>query len=337
MLRTLLLLLSLSGFAYSGFKFLTYWDYQSQLTDVGQLLYAQVSPEQLSEQVGRAINEDRLEDARLYLAIGERYGYPLHYDYYNQYIQERDTQLRKIKKGIGNFSSGFLTGKGSDAAGISGAMASDFTVIGDVRDLYGQYQIYDAGGEVNQLIVGLAGVGIGLTAVTYGSAGTASFAKAGTSLFKLAAKTGRLTTRFSKELLRLSGKVFDWKLFRQNIRQSSNLTDIRKIAQKSFHPAALQPLQRLAKNVDMIRRNTSLTDTLHMLRYVENSDDLRRLEKFTQQHRHLSRGLLSLVGRAALRSVRVLQRTTGLLMSLFGALVSAIFSWLFLFSRTTRR
>ncbi|MEE9303880.1 MAG: hypothetical protein V3U84_08840 [Thiotrichaceae bacterium] len=332
MIRTLLLTFSLLGLVFSGKQLLGYWDYDSQLANVKDLLYSQVSPEQLSTLVGKAINEDRLEDAKTYLAVGKRYQYPLHYDYYYQYINERDTQLRRVKKNISNFSTGFVTGKGVDASGITGAMTADFTVIGDVRDLYQQYQLHNEGEAVNQLIVGLAGVGIGLTAVTYGSAGTASVAKVGTSTLKIAAKTGRLTKKFSSELVRVSSKIFDWKLFKQSIKQSSHFSDIPRIAKKSFHPSALRPLQKMAKNIDNIRINTSLPDALHMLRYVENSHDLRRLEKFTVKHKHLSKGLLSLLGRGALRSVRILRKTTGFLMSLMGTVVSAIFSFLFLFS-----
>ncbi len=332
MIRTLLLTFSLLGFVYSGKQLLGYWDYQSQLINVEDLLYSQASPEQLSALVGSAINEDRLEDAKTYLAVGKQYQYPLHYDYYYQYINERDTQLRKIKKNISHFSTGFMTGKGSDASGITGAMTSDFTVIGDVRDLYQQYQIHSKGDNVNRLIVGLAGVGIGLTAATYGSAGTASVAKVGTSTLKIAAKTGRLTKKFSAELVRVSGKIFDWRAFKQSVKHSNNLSDIPRIAKKSFHPSALKPIQRMAKNIDNIRLNTSLPDTLHMLRYVESSDDLRRLEKFTLKHKHLSKGILSIVGRGALRTVRVLRKATQFFLSLIGTVVSALFSLLFLFS-----
>lgn len=333
MLRKFILLLSLSGFIYSGIKLIGYWDYQSRLADIKTLLYTQVSPQQLSEKVGTAINEDRLEDAKMYLAIGKRYHYPLHYDYYNKYIQERDTRLRRIKKDVRNFSTGFVTGKGIDASGISGALVSDFTVVGDARDLYEQYQIQANGGQPNKLIVTLAGIGIGLTAITYGSAGSTSVAKAGTSLFKLAARTGRLSRKFSKELLKRSSAVFDWRSFRKSIGKNKNLTEVKQAAKVAFHPAALKPLKQMAHNLQGIRKNTSLADTLHMLKYVENSNDLRRLEKFTAKHGRLSKGLLELVGRAALRSVRVIRKTTEFVISLFATVLSGIFSLLVFFSK----
>ena len=337
MIRFFLLVLSLAGFAYSSMQFLEHWDYQKQLVDVQELLYQQITPDQLSEKVGKAINEDRLEDAKTYLAIARLYQYPLHYDYYYSYINERDTQFRKLKKNVSSFSTGFLSGQGSDSSGVTGAVISDFTVIGDARDLYRQYQLHANGKEVNQLVVGLAGVGVGLTAATYGTAGVTLTAKAGTSLLKIAAKTGRLTRSFRSELLRMSRKVFDWKLFQQSLKQTNNLSDIRRVAQKSYHPSALKPLKKVAKNTNAIRKNTSMADTLHMLRYVENGDDLRRLEKFTVKHKHLSKGLLSLLGRGALRSVRVLKKTTAFFLSLLGTVVSALFSLFLLFSRRWSR
>lgn len=333
MIRFVMLAISLLAFAYSCKQALNYWDFQAQLVDVKILLHEEITPEILSEKVGSAINEDRLEDAKMYLKIGKLYNYPLHYDYYSSHIQQRDTEIRKFKKSVSGFSSGFLSGKGENTSAISGAIISDLTVIGDARDLYQQYQLYNNGENVNQLVVGLAGAGIGLTAATYGTAGTTLTAKAGTSVFKLAAKTGRLTKGFSTELLRMSKNVFDWRLFRQSIKQSNKLSDVRRIAQQSFHPSALRPLQSVAKSTNAIRVNTSLADTLRMFRYVENSDDLRRLEKFSIKHKHLSKGMLNLLGKGALRSIRVLKRTTQLLLSLLGAIISAVFSLLFLFSR----
>ncbi len=337
MIRFVLLVISLSAFAYSSKQALEYWDFQTQLVDVESLILQEITPEQLSEKIGNAINDDRLEDAKVYLKIGKVYKYPLHYDYYWANIEQRDTELRKLKKHVTGFSSGFLSGKGANTSAISGAIISDLTVVGDARDLYKQYQLYTNGEEVNQLIIGLAGAGIGLTAATYGTAGTTLTVKAGTSVFKLAAKTGRLTKGFSVELLRMSKNVFDWRLFRQSIKQSNKLSDVRRVAQQSFHPLALRPLRSVAKSTNIIRVNTSLADTLHMLRYVENSDDLRRLEKFSLKHKHLSKGMLSLLGKGALRSVRVLKRTTQLLMSLLGTIISAAFSLLFLFSRKRQR
>lgn len=332
MIRTVLLAISLLGFFLSAKQLLEYWDYQSVPVNVSKLLHQEVTPENLNTLIGTAINEDQLEDAKMYLAIGQSYDYPLHYDYYEQHIEQRDTQLRKIKKGINNFSSGFISGKGSDTSGVSGALVSDFTVVGDARDLYEQYQAHSNGEEVNQLIVGLAGVGIGLTVVTYGSGGTTAVAKSGTSVIKLAAKTGRLTRRFSDELLRLSSRVFDWSLFKQSFKQSDNFSDVRRAVQKSFNRAAAKPLQGMAKQVNNIRKNSSLVDTLDMMRYVETADDLRRLNKFTSKHQSLSKGILRLLGKGALGSVRILRKTTGFFLSLAGTVFSFIFSILFLFS-----
>lgn len=333
MIRFLFLIISLAGFAYSGKQLLSYWNYQTQLTNVQELLYDQISADELDKKVGNAINEDRLEEAKTYLAIGKLYQYPLHYAYYNAYIEQRDTKARQVKKSLTQFSSGFVSGQGTGSSGITGAVVSDLTVIGDVRDLYHQYQLYDKGKEVNRLIIGLAGVGIGLTAVTYGTAGAALSVKAGTSVFKLAAKTGRLTKGFSSELLKMSEKVFDWNIFIKSVKQSTKISDFQKIARQSFHPSALKPLKGMAKNISKVRANTSLADTLSMMRYVENSNDLRHLEKFTSNNKKLSKSILSLVGRSALRSVRILKKSIEFVLSLIGTILSALFSLIFLFSR----
>jgi hypothetical protein len=331
--RFILLVVSFYAFGYSLTKALSYWDYDKALPNISELMHAQVSAEQMNQEVGKAINEDRLEDAKMYLNIARHYDYPLEYDYYQAHIEQKDTQERRIKKNLKGFAEGFIDGKGSDGAGIAGAITADFTVIGDVRDLYHQYGLYEQGKEVNELIVALAGVGVGLTALTVGSGGSAAPAKGGVSLLKLASKTRRLTARFSKELMQHARRVFDLPTFTRMLRQGNKLTDLRRAAKASFNPAAIKPLQDMAEQMNNIRKTTSVADTLHVMRYVENGDDLRRLEKFAVKHGAETKGILKFLGKGALRSVRVLRKTGALLLSIAGVVLSGFFSLLFLFAR----
>jgi hypothetical protein len=64
------------------------------------------------------------------------------------------------------FGEGFVTGKGDSTAGIAGAVTSDLTVIGDLRDIALEGGKMIAGEEYSELILGLSVVGIGVTAAT---------------------------------------------------------------------------------------------------------------------------------------------------------------------------
>jgi hypothetical protein len=216
-------------------------------------------------------------------------------------------------------------------AGIVGAISADFTVVGDVRDLKKQYDIHQQNEQVNELIVVLSGAGIGLTAASVASLGAVTPAKAGASIIKLAVKTRRLTGAFQKQLLKLGRKVFDWTSFTRLIKQEKSIKSFRQAVTQSYHPEAIKPLKRVAMRVSTIRKASSASDTLYLLKFVENIDDLRHLEKITIKHGSHTKGLLKLIGKGALRTVRVLQKSTALLLSLLASFLSLFFSSVYLF------
>jgi hypothetical protein len=203
-----------------------------------------------------------------------------------------------------------------------GAITSDFTVVGDVRDLWEQYELYSQNKPTSDLIVALAGVGVGLTAATVVSAGTASPAKAGVSTLKMATRTGRLTPRFQAYLLRQASNVFDTKAFMRTIKAEQNIDGVRHAVQSAYQPAAVDTLTGLASHTNSIRQASSIVDTVHLLQYVDNADDLRRLEKITVKYGSETKGIMKLLGKGAIGTIRVLRRTTELVVSLVSTLLS---------------
>lgn len=331
-LRITLLLLSLSGFIFSLVQLSKYWEYEDKAQNIATLMNNSVSNEQLDSAITSAIHEDRLDDARMYLNIAHLYHYPLDFPALEAEIEQRNTIAHRINTNVKHFAKGFLNGKGSDGAGIAGSVTADFTVVGDIRDLREQYNRQQEGKEVDQVIASLAGAGLGLTLLTIGTAGTTAAAKGGVSLIKLAAKTKQLTKSFSKEIMQSARRVFDWNKFSGAIKTGSKLGDLRRAAKSAFHPKAIKPLEATAKRMVRIRKASNTSDALHMLRYVDNTNDLRRVEKFTLKHGILAKGYLKLLGKGVLRTARVVRKTTKFLLSLVASLISGLFSFLFMFS-----
>lgn len=331
-LRLIFLLISLSGLGFSLVQLSKHWNYEEKAQDINKLMQDSVSSEKMDDAIRTAITEYRLDDARMYLQLARLYHYPIDIADYEQQIAELDTLQYRVSNNVKNFTKGFIHGKGDDSASIAGSITSDFTVVGDVRDLHEQYNRQQEGKEVNTLIVSLAGAGIGLTVITIGTAGTAAGAKGGASLLKFAAKTNNLTKGFSKQLAEQGRKVFEWNKFSNAMKTGNSLTDVRRAAKASFHPKALEPLKASAKRMDSIRKTTNTRDALHMMRYVDNTNDLRRLEKFTSKHGSLTKGYLTLLGKGILRTTRVIKKTTAFLLSVLGSIFSGLFSLLFMFS-----
>lgn len=328
-LRKIFLLLSLFAFGVSLFSLFQYWDYEESLVDISKQLQLKVTNKNITDEIDAAIKNSQFDDAKMFLDIAESNQYAIDYKKYHNVISRNDTGLRKIVTEVSNFADGFIEGKSSNMTGIAGSVSADFTVVGDVRDLYKQYGKYEKGEDVNELIVVLSGAGIGLTALTVGTLGSAAPAKAGTSLIKVAAKTQRITLRFQKLLLKHGRKVFDWPAFTRLAKQNKSLTNLRRAAKQAYHPEAIKPLKTIAGRVNNIRKSSSTVDAIHMLKYVETTDDLRHLEKITVKYGSKSKGYLKLLGKGVLRTVRVLRKTTELMLSILSSFFSGLSSLFF--------
>ena len=326
-----MLLLSLSSFAYSLILLSDYWETEEIPSNIEEKFKRQITSEQLEAEIERQIKADDLEGAKETVQLATHFAYSIDAAGYRKRIDTLNTFEHRATKNVKDFFNGFTSGKGDTGAGVSGAVISDFTVVGDVRDLSEQYQIYQKGQQVNQLIITLSGIGIGLTAATIGSGGATAPAKAGTSLLKLASKTGRLSRRFTQELVQKAQKAFDWQLFTRLSKSDASLDGIRHAATQAFNPRAMKSLSDLADQANSIRKNTSTLDTLHLLKYVENTNDLRRIEKITVKQGKYTKGIMKFLGKGALRGTKILKKSIELILSALSLLLSGILSLYFMF------
>jgi len=317
-------------FGVSVLSVFQYWDYEEKILTISKQLQLRVSNKDISAEIKKALNNSQFDDARMYLEIAKSYHYHINYKKFGDEIRQNDTPFKRTLKKLSSFSEGFTQGKGRDLAGIAGAISADFTVIGDVRDLSEQYKKYEKGDDVNELIVVLSGAGIGLTALTIGSMGSAAPVKVGASIIKLSAKTQKMTPRFKKTLLKLGSKIFDWSVFTRLSKQNKSIKNLRFAASQAYHPEAIKPFQVMAKQVDTIRKSSSTMDAVHLLKFVETSNDLKHLEIIVLKHGSKTKGLMELLGKGAIRTERVLRKTLGLFSSIFVSIFSGLLSLAFL-------
>lgn len=323
-MRLLVLLISSAMLLFSLATLLDYWRYDEVMQDVTQLMRDGVTAEQVHTQIEAAIAADKPEDARMYLSIAQTFGHPLNPQNYLPRITALETPWQQTKRQVGRFADGFLDGSAESAAGVAGAITADFTVVGDVRDLNEQYDRYQRGQDVNELIVTLAGVGVGLTAATVASAGTAAPAKSGVSALKLAGRSGKLTPKLQSLLLRQGQAVFDYQGFMRALGAERSLVRIQRAAVNAYNPRAVDTLAATARQVNSVRESTSLLDTINLLRYVESADDLRRLQRVSRQYGTQTKGILKLVGKVGIGTVRVLRRTTEFFVGLVATAISLL-------------
>jgi len=329
-LKTLLLLTSLSFFILSAYQVTQYWDYEETLVDLDEIINKTVKKDTLIKEIRRSIDLSEFDDAKMYLEIAKSsdlFKSEINLKKLESELQEKDTSFRQLIKQASNFSSGFLKGKSSNIAGIAGSVAADFTIIGDARDLTSEYVKHQKCEKVDELIILLSGAGFGLTALTIGTRGITAPAKAGTSIIKASVKTQQLTRGFQKSLIKIGRQVFDWPLFTRSLKKNNyNIPNLQRAVKIAYHPDAIKPLRKIAEQINSIRSSTSLADAVHLLKYVDSPHDLSQLKKVSLKYRYKTKGLMKLVGKSALRTVRVLKKTSRLILAILTSFLSGLLS-----------
>jgi hypothetical protein len=122
-------------------------------------------------------------------------------------IKEADAEQHTLTNTAGRFVHGLWTGEPSDLASLAGTAFGDLFVFGDIRDAAREGTHYLTGQQYDPWILGLAGVGIAITAVTYASLGATTPERVGVSLVKAARRTGRLNPALAVRAVREAVKV----------------------------------------------------------------------------------------------------------------------------------
>ena len=111
---------------------------------------------------------------------------------------------------VGSFAQGLVTGEPADMAGLAGTAVGDLFVFGDIRDAVREGTRLATGQPADELILGLAGVGIAITAGTYATVGVGAPVRLGLSIAKAARATGRMSAHMAEWVGRSLREVLDW-------------------------------------------------------------------------------------------------------------------------------
>ena len=113
------------------------------------------------------------------------------------------------------FATGLVTGNADDFASLSGTVAGDLFVFGDIRDVVREGKHLATGEDTDRLVLGLATVGLLVTAATYISVGGVAPVRAGLTLVKDARKVGRLGEGLTEWAGRSAREVVDAPMLQQ--------------------------------------------------------------------------------------------------------------------------
>ncbi|SHH55273.1 hypothetical protein [Bradyrhizobium erythrophlei] len=233
------------------------------------------------------------------------------------------------------FASGLVTGNADDVASLSGTVAGDLFVFGDIRDVVREGKHLAMGEDTDRLVLGLAAAGLVVTAATYVSVGGVAPVRAGLTLVKDARKVGRLGEGLTEWAGRSAREVVDAPMLQNAVasgsvlRPGQTMTAIRA----AFRAEKAGALVRLAKDVGRVGEKAGMRAAQDTLKIAENPQDVARAARLAESKGGQTRAFLKIFGRGALL---LAAGAFNLTMWVFGALF-ALFGLLSSIKATTER
>ena len=227
-----------------------------------------------------------------------------------------------------NFATGLVTGKADDVASLSGTVAGDLFVFGDIRDVVREGKHLAMGEETDRLILGLATAGLAVTAATYVSMGGATPLRAGLSLVKDARKVGRLGEGLAAWAGRSAREVVDTPMLQHAVAGGSLLRPTQTVSAISaaFRAEKAGALVRLAKDVGRVGERAGVRAAQDTLKIADGPKDVARAARLAAAKGGKTRAILKILGRGALLLTGGLIDLTlwifSALLALFGVLSS---------------
>src|ERR1700676_2433859 len=285
--------------------------------DAGAILAAQDDPAELSDlQLNSALRNDRAAveqnieaalaagDADLAASFVELAGQKnisLN-DELSRRASEAVTEQKSTSHFAKRFASGLVTGNADDVASLSGTVAGDLFVFGDIRDVVREGKHLAMGEDTDRLLLALATAGLVVTAATYVSIGGAAPVRAGLTLVKDARKVGRLGEGLTEWAGRSAREVVDAPMLQNAVasgsvlRPGQTLTAIRA----AFHAEKAGALVRLAKDVGRLSEKAGIRAAQDTLKIAESPKDVARAARLAESKGGQTRAILKVLGRGAL-------------------------------------
>lgn len=200
------------------------------------------------------------------------------------------------------FASGLVTGNGDDVASMSGTVAGDLFVFGDIRDVVREGKHLVTGEPTDRLVLGLAAAGIAVTAATYVSIGGAAPLRAGLTLVKDARKVGRLGEGLTLWAGRSVRDIVDTPMLEDAVESASVMRPRQTVSaiEAAFRPEQAAGLVRLGKDVGRIGEKAGMRGALDTLKIAEGPEDVARAARLAESKGGQTRAILKILGRGAL-------------------------------------
>jgi hypothetical protein len=313
--------------ARDAFAMLAAQDEPTELADVGLNFALRNDPSQVAENIEAALAADDADLANSFVELARDKNIALSEEL-SKRVSEAIAESNSTSHFAKRFATGLVTGNADDVASLSGTVAGDLFVFGDIRDVVREGKHLAMGEDTDHLVLGLAAAGLAVTAATYVSVGGAAPVRAGLTMVKDARKVGRLGEGLTRWAGRSVREVVDAPMLQQAVASGSVLRPGQTVSaiQAAFRAEKAGALVRLAKDVGRVGEKAGMRGALDTLRIAEGPKDVARAARLAESKGGQTRAILKLLGRGALLLAAGAFNLTlwvfGALLALFGFLSS---------------
>jgi hypothetical protein len=314
----------------------------------GSLLHAQDDPVRLADhalersfnaevanrEIAAALNAKDIDLAQSFLDLARDRNVPVDPALAAR-LEEANSAQATAVRAAGSFAHGLIVGEPQDLVGFTGTALGDLFVFGDIRDAIREGSRMVQGEPADELILGLAGVGIAITAGTYATVGTAAPARVGLSVLKAARKTGRMTAEMSHFVTRSLRESVDWAALRHAVGNASIIqpaTAVRAV-REAVKVEKSRGLVHMVGNLGRVQSRAGTQAALDGLRVAHGPRDVARVARLADVKGSRTRAILKLFGRGA---IFLATSAFNLAWWIFSAILT-VFGFISALKRTTER
>jgi hypothetical protein len=199
-----------------------------------------------------------------------------------------------------SFAQGLVVGESGDAAGLAGTLLGDLFVFGDIRDAIREGSRYMTGQRFDDLILGLACLGLAITAGTYASLGAAGPARVGVSAIKAARKSGVIGPRLANWSGRTIREVIDWPALQRASLSLATPAVVVRSAREAVKVEKANGLVKLVGDVGRVQTRAGTRAAFDSLKLADGPRDVSRIASLAEKNGGKTRAILKTLGRGAI-------------------------------------
>lgn len=271
----------------------------------------------LEQEIELAIQEDRLDDAKTLIEMNGDYGFS-HDLEWDPEIARKSTYLYKAKRAPSQAARGIAYGEMDNPVSTTATMATDFFVIGDIRDLAHQGYKVSKGEELDKLVAGLAAIGL---ATTFAS----PVVDGGVSLAKAAVKqTAKHSSGFGRLLKSKVSEAVDFDLLTSKLKKTEfTPAGVSKLSDGIGESLHFNRVSGFFRDLGIIQsRSGSSSNAISLIKYAKNGDSLQAIKRASIGFGKKTAVMVRLGGEKIIKVFgRLFQKVVWLIIAIFGTVL----------------